>query len=331
MFSISAMSPPVTPRGPIFSPKQSTAPWSMYTLSVESPEKRQRLNPVPAAFGGARPSPGVAKSFISRSNSLASRRLKRAAPAVSPLQLARLESESASGMQSTGLSPIVKGLSLGKPILSTPVPPSSTADVAQAPAIKFRLQKPAPAKAAATIKGAAKLPQLSVAPPPIMGLVSPPSSTPSKRGFNRPPPLSFGGGGKSLMAAAGLSLLPPPSPSMPHTPGVGGFAPMNLSIGTMMFGEASPSLLLSQPTPSPASWAPKFFVTPPSPATVAVAPVAQQANASALSAMSSSLSPCTPPWPKSGASLRKTIFDHVGKSQLSPMDMRGYMAMSMNS
>ncbi|KAJ2745177.1 hypothetical protein GGI20_002359 [Coemansia sp. BCRC 34301] len=317
------MSPPVTPRGPIFSPKQSAAPWSMYTLSVESPEKRQRLNPVPTAFGGTRPSPCVAKSFISRSNSLASRRLKRA-PAVSPLQLSRLESESASGLQSTGLSPIIKGLTLSKPILSTPVPPSTTTDVAQTPVMKFRLQKPAPAKAAATLKGAAKLPQLSVAPPPVMGLVSPPSSTPSKRGFHRPPPLSFGG--KSPMAAAGLDLLPPPSPSMPHTPGVGGFASVNLSIGTMMFGEASPSHLLSQPTPPTASWAPKFFVTPPSPAIVAVTPAAHQA-----SAMSSNLSPCTPPWPKSGASLRKTIFDHVGKSQLSPMDMRGYMAMSMNS
>ncbi|KAJ2740259.1 hypothetical protein GGI19_007163, partial [Coemansia pectinata] len=182
------MSPPVTPRGPIFSPKQSAAPWSMYTLSVESPEKRQRLNPVPTAFGGPRPATSVAKSFISRSNSLASRRLKRA-PAVSPLQLSRLESET--GMQSTGLSPIVKGLSLNKPILSTPVPPSTLADV-QAPAMKFRLQKPAPAKAAATLKGAAKLPQLSVAPP-VTGLVSPPSSTPNKRAFHRPAPLSFGG------------------------------------------------------------------------------------------------------------------------------------------
>ncbi|KAJ2878163.1 hypothetical protein IWW38_006391, partial [Coemansia aciculifera] len=276
-------------------------------------------------------------SFISRSNSLASRRLKRA-PAVSPLQLSRLESESANGMQSTGLSPIVKGLSLSKPILSTPVPPPSTTTTSSsmnvAPAMKFRLQKPAPAKAAATLKGAAKLPQLSVAPPPVVGLVSPPSSTPNKRGFHRPPPLSFGGGGgKSLMAAAaGLDLLPPPSPSMPHTPGVGGFGSVNLSIGTMMFGEASPSHLLSQPTPPTVDWAPKFFVTPPSPAIVAVVPISQQASASALgSAMSSNLSPCTPPWPKSGASLRKTIFDHVGKSQLSPMDMRGYMAMSMNS
>ncbi|KAJ2910491.1 hypothetical protein GGI21_000826, partial [Coemansia aciculifera] len=271
MFSISAMSPPATPRGPIFSPQQSAAPWSMYTLSVESPEKRQRLNPVPSTFGGARPSTNVAKSFISRSNSLASRRLKRA-PAVSPLQLSRLESESANGMQSTGLSPIVKGLSLSKPILSTPVPPPSTTTTSSsmnvAPAMKFRLQKPAPAKAAATLKGAAKLPQLSVAPPPVVGLVSPPSSTPNKRGFHRPPPLSFGGGGgKSLMAAAaGLDLLPPPSPSMPHTPGVGGFGSVNLSIGTMMFGEASPSHLLSQPTPPTVDWAPKFFVTPPSPA-----------------------------------------------------------------
>ncbi|KAJ1820766.1 hypothetical protein LPJ60_003021 [Coemansia sp. RSA 2675] len=314
------MSPPATPRGPIFSPQQAAAPWSMYTLSVKSPEKRQRLNPVPSTFGGARPAPNVAKSFISRSNSLASRRLKRA-PAVSPLQLSRLESET--GMQSTGLSPIIKGLSLNKPILSTPVPPSSA--VADAPpAMKFRLQKPAPAKAAATLKGAAKLPQLSVSSP-VTGLVSPPSSTPNKRGFHRPPPLSFGG--NSLMAAAGLDLLPPPSPSMPHTPG--GFAPMNLSLGTMMCGEASPSILLSQLTPPTASWAPKFFVTPPSPATVA--PIAQQANVSGLSVPSSSLSPCTPPWPKTGASLRKTIFDHVGKSQLSPMDMRGFMAVSMNS
>ncbi|KAJ2805723.1 hypothetical protein H4S07_003955 [Coemansia furcata] len=309
MFSISAMSPPVTPRGSIFSPQQAAAPWSMYTLSVESPEKRQKLNPVPSTFGGVRPTAGVAKSFISRSNSLASRRLKRA-PAVSPLQLSRLESES--GLQSTGLSPIVKGLTLGKPILSTPVPPSSAG-----PAMKFRLQKPAPAKAAATLKGA-MLPQLSVASP-VTGLVSPPSSTPNKRAFNRPAPLSFGG--KSPLG--GLDLLPPPSPSMPHTPG--GFAPMNLAV-PMMMGEVSPSILLSQLTPPTASWAPKFFVTPPSPATVAPIP---QADAPCVPSVG--LAPCTPPWPKTGASLRKTIFDHVGKSQLSPMDMRGYMAMSMNS
>ncbi|KAJ1997101.1 hypothetical protein H4R26_005955 [Coemansia thaxteri] len=191
--------------------------------------------------------------------------------------------------------------------------------------MKFRLQKTAPAKAAATLKGAAKLPQLSVGPPPITGLVSPPSATPKRN--HRPPPMNFGG--NKTLEAAGLDLLPPPSPSMPLTPGMGGFGMANASIGCMLFGEASPSALLSQPTPPTASWAPKFFVTPPSPAIVAV-PALQQATVAGLSA-SSSLSPCTPPWPKSGASLRKTIFDHIGKSQLSPMDMRGYMAMSMNS
>ncbi|KAJ2803996.1 hypothetical protein H4R20_002670, partial [Coemansia guatemalensis] len=168
------------------------------------------------------------------------------------------------------------------------------------------------------------------------GLISPPSTTSTpKAGRGRPPALSLGAALAS--SDAGMSPL---SPAMPHTPGARGAPPPIDPMSCSLFGEASPSFY-ERPTPPPVEGAPVFMFTPPSPAVVAVAgatggdaaepgsPPPGDLQAPALG--SSTLSPCTPPWPKSGASLRKTIFDHIGQSQLSPMDLRGYMAISMNS
>ncbi|KAJ2717113.1 hypothetical protein H4R19_000198 [Coemansia spiralis] len=189
---------------------------------------------------------------------------------------------------------------------------------------QFRLLKPAPAKAAKGSKVPAKL---DLGP---TGLISPPETS---RGGGRPPPLSLAG-------ALALPELSPSSPCMPLTPGAGR-GPINSAFGASLFGEASPSLY-DLPTPPPVDGAPSFMVTPPSPAVVAIAeamdavepgsppPGGERCSPAATSA-SASLAPCTPPWPKTGASLRKTIFDHIGKPLLSPFDLRGYMAISMNS
>ncbi|KAJ2250455.1 hypothetical protein GGH97_000697 [Coemansia sp. RSA 475] len=203
------------------------------------------------------------------------------------------------------------------------------------PQMRFRLQKPTPTKSDKAEKAAKanKVSKLNIAP---TGLISPPSvSTPSvptpciTRGRGRPPALSLAA---APLASAGIEMSPS-SPFMPQTPGAGP-APLNL-IGDAMFGEASPSLY-AQPTPPPVKGAPTFMFTPPSPAIVIVKninDVAESELSGSLQAPAASvtLSPCTPPWPKSGSSLRKTIFDHIGQSQLSPMDLRGYMAISMNS
>ncbi|KAJ1732795.1 hypothetical protein LPJ61_001885 [Coemansia biformis] len=190
-------------------------------------------------------------------------------------------------------------------------------------AAQFRLLKPAPAKAAKGGKAPAKL---NLCP---TGLISPPESS---RG-GRPPPLSLAG----ALTQSGLS---PSSPCMPLTPGAGR-GPVGGAIDGALFGEASPSLY-AQPTPPPIAGAPIFMFTPPSPPVVAIAAAADAAepnspppggaqNTLTAVSASASLAPCTPPWPKTGASLRRTIFDHIGKPQLSPMDLRGYMAISMNS
>ncbi|KAJ1830512.1 hypothetical protein LPJ70_006906, partial [Coemansia sp. RSA 2708] len=192
---------------------------------------------------------------------------------------------------------------------------------------------PAPSKAAKADKSskASKVPKLNIGAP--TGLISPPSTSTPRAARGRPAPLSLAA---SPLASAGIELSPS-SPCMPQTPGAGPAA-LNL-IGDAMFGEASPSLY-AQPTPPPIKGAPTFMITPPSPATVAVGGTNADAaepgspppgGLKAPAPGSATLSPCTPPWPKSGASLRKTIFDHIGQSQLSPMDLRGYVAVSMNS
>ncbi|KAI9504488.1 hypothetical protein GGI25_005458 [Coemansia spiralis] len=368
MFSISALSPPSTPRAPIFSPTQRVyAPWSVYALSVQSPGKRVKLeSPSPMATFASSEKPSGLQPL--RSSTLASRRTKKAP--LSPLFVPRAKvlgdsAVASSPMASTGLSPIVMGLSLGgggfgstpkqpqpgesntkkepakntfplrhksakKPNLKlsplgnsreeTPQPIAAVAPV-NPPPMAFRLQKPAPAKKPAQRKGQGpKLSKLSVAP---TGLISPPStSTPLRKHMGRPPPLSLGYAANTL-ACADTSLS---SPSMPQTPGGSGSA-FSGAFSDTAFGEASPSLF-ERKTPSPADWAPTFFVTPPTPVAgdaVAEGCAAEQSSAAA------SLSPCTPPWPKSGSSLRKTIFDHIGKSSLSPMDLRGYMAISMSN
>ncbi|KAJ2765604.1 hypothetical protein IWQ56_004030 [Coemansia nantahalensis] len=206
------------------------------------------------------------------------------------------------------------------------VEPATPEDTVQAgpQAPQFRLLKPAPAKAP---KGAKVPAKLNIGP---TGLISPPETS---RG-GRPAPLS-------LALALSQPELSPSSPCMPLTPGASR-GPVDGGLGASMFGEASPSFY-DQPTPPPVDGAPSFMVTPPSPAVVAVAAVTgavepaspppggeQQRSAAAMPA-SASLAPCTPPWPKTGASLRKTIFDHIGKPQLSPFDLRGYMATSMIS
>ncbi|KAJ2158801.1 hypothetical protein GGF46_003492 [Coemansia sp. RSA 552] len=212
-------------------------------------------------------------------------------------------------------------------------PPAET----QPPAARFRLQKPAPGRAGpnkAAGKAAGKVPKLNIEPP--TGLISPPSTnTPRAAGKRRKPaPLSIGGAAPMSLAGGGLS---PSSPCMPHTPG-GNAGPMLVNLDASMFGEASPSLY-DLPTPPPITGAPTFTFTPPSPAVVVATgnAGATAAPGSPLpgslqpsSAASGTLTPCTPPWPKSGASLRRTIFDHIGASRLSPMDLRGYMAISMS-
>ncbi|KAJ2501710.1 hypothetical protein GGH96_001674 [Coemansia sp. RSA 1972] len=180
------------------------------------------------------------------------------------------------------------------------------------PQMRFRLQKPMPTKSDKAEKAARanKVSKLNIAP---TGLISPPSvstpsvSTPSvptpriTRGRGRPPALSLAA---APLASAGIEMSPS-SPFMPQTPGAGP-APLNL-IGDAMFGEASPSLY-AQPTPPPVKGAPTFMFTPPSPAIVVVKSISDVAESEssgslqAPAAASATLSPCTPPWPKSGPS-----------------------------
>ncbi|KAJ2662080.1 hypothetical protein IW148_003128 [Coemansia sp. RSA 1199] len=435
------MSPPSTPRGSIFSPRQdSQMPWPFRTISLASPGKRIKLDSMLASCNSPRrlatpmsPGPG-SRSVLLRSATLASRRMKRNPPTALPLDLAKLAPAVGSPGSSTGLSPVVKDLSIGisspqmmdtkedapavlveetkpapqpmqfrlqkvapkveveaapqpapfrlqktapkeaeaaaqpmpfrlqkpapakksKPMpfrLQKPAPvkeskpapfrlqkPVEVEETQPAqPQMRFRLQKPTPTKSEKAEKAAKanKVSKLNIAP---TGLISPPSvSTPSvstpriTRGRGRPPALSLAA---APLASAGIEMSPS-SPFMPQTPGAGP-APLNL-IGDAMFGEASPSLY-AQPTPPPVKGAPTFMFTPPSPAIVIVkslnGDVAESESSGSLQAPAAApatLSPCTPPWPKSGSSLRKTIFDHIGQSQLSPMDLRGYMAISMNS
>ncbi|KAJ2137008.1 hypothetical protein IW136_003681 [Coemansia sp. RSA 678] len=436
------MSPPSTPRGSIFSPRQDyQMPWPFRTISLASPGKRIKLDSVLASCNSPRrlatpmsPGPG-SRSVLLRSATLASRRMKRNPPTVLPLNLAKLAPSVGSLGSSTGLSPVVKDLSIGisqqmdtkedapvvpveetkpapqpmqfrlqkvapkvevevkaaaqpapfrlqkmapkeaetaaqpmpfrlqkpapvkksKPMpfrLQKPAPvkeskpalfqlqkpvevESPQSEQPEQPQMRFRLQKPTPTKSDKAEKAAKanKVSKLNIAP---TGLISPPSvSTPSvptpciTRGRGRPPALSLAA---APLASAGIEMSPS-SPFMPQTPGAGP-APLNL-IGDAMFGEASPSLY-AQPTPPPVKGAPTFMFTPPSPAIVIVKNINDVADSESSGLLlapagSATLSPCTPPWPKSGSSLRKTIFDHIGQSQLSPMDLRGYMAISMNS
>ncbi|KAJ2648360.1 hypothetical protein IWW40_003998 [Coemansia sp. RSA 1250] len=330
------MSPPSTPRGPIFSPRQehNTMAWCYRTFSLASPTKRIKLEPVdpnrPAPL--RKPSTNLTqppangnKNALLRSATLASRRLRRNAPAKLPLEKSAAETPLLIGSPSapsTGLSPIVKGLSLGMDKRQNTPTPLSTQQHAgdskpepQQP-MRFRLQKPAPTKSVSKKEKASKVPKLKLGA--ATGLVSPPSETvpgTASRGRSRPPALSLAA---APLASAGIDV----SQGMPQTPGTAA-GTFNLA-GDAMFGEASPSLY-AQPTPPPIEGAPVFEITPPSPATVLVP------ENNAVEQASSSLAPCTPPWPKSGSSLRKTLFDHIGQNQLSPMDMRGYMAISMNS
>ncbi|KAJ2724724.1 hypothetical protein GGI07_001777 [Coemansia sp. Benny D115] len=330
MFSISAMSPPSTPRGSVFSPRPSTA-WTMRALTIDIPEKRFKLD-APPSLGKVSMSPcGPNKSVFVRTSTLAARRQKRTLPGIAPLQLA--QSNGVQGL-STGLSPIVKGLSLAS-CCSTPRPATNATPVAS----PFRLQKTAPTKKSR----APCVPKLSLGPEAAasdssaLSLDSQAPATATITGMGakrqrRPPMLSVRTGSDSTL----LETAAPLSPSVPQTPGISamGFgitsspnaAAASLT-GHLLFGEASPSFY-AQRTPPTASWAPTLFVTPPSPEAV-VASSKSVAGGSVSGA--SALAPCTPPWPKTGASMQKTIFDHIGKSQLSPMDMRGYLAIAMGS
>ncbi|KAJ2143912.1 hypothetical protein J3F82_005183 [Coemansia sp. RSA 637] len=437
------MSPPSTPRGSIFSPRQdSQMPWPFRTISLASPGKRIKLDSMLASCNSPRrlatpmsPGPG-SRSVLLRSATLASRRMKRNLSTVLPLNLAKLAPAVGSLGSSTGLSPVVKDLSIGisqqmdtkedapvvpveetKPApqpmqfrlqkvapkvevevkaaaqpapfrlqkmapkeaeaaaqpmpfrLQKPAPVKKSkpmpfrlqkpAPVKESKPASFRLQKPAPVKESKPASFRLQKPVEVESPQPEQpqmrfrlqkptptksdkaekaakaNKVPPSVSTPSvptpciTRGRGRPPALSLAA---APLASAGIEMSPS-SPFMPQTPGAGP-APLNL-IGDAMFGEASPSLY-AQPTPPPVKGAPTFMFTPPSPAIVIVKninDVAESELSGSLQAPAASvtLSPCTPPWPKSGSSLRKTIFDHIGQSQLSPMDLRGYMAISMNS
>ncbi|PIA18608.1 hypothetical protein COEREDRAFT_95843 [Coemansia reversa NRRL 1564] len=457
------MSPPSTPGGPIFSPRQrNPMPWSYRTISLDCPVKRIKLESIESysmrqSMSPVSPSAGVSRSLSMRAGSLASRRLKRNVLSALPLHISRAAPAVGLAGQSTGLSPIVKGLSLGSArprndspaIAATPVPvsvsepapeytsapalvatpvPASTpvplsavkektapqpmqfrlqkpappkhrkltlptqkppaeekpepTPVQPQPQAHFRLQKPAPPKhsklglggrkqqqqqqqhttekpkTVAPVEDGKTLPQpnqfrLQKAAPTKSnkltnggklklnvgntGLISPPSTTSTPRARRgRPPALSL----SEALASSDVGMSPL-SPAMPHTPGAGGAPPPIDPMSCSLFGEVSPSFY-ERPTPPPVEGAPVFMFTPPSPAVVLVTGAASADAAEPGSPPpgglqegpvigSSTLSPCTPPWPKSGASLRKTIFDHIGQNQLSPMDLRGYMAISMNS
>ncbi|KAJ1959798.1 hypothetical protein GGI12_004148 [Dipsacomyces acuminosporus] len=141
----------------------------------------------------------------------------------------------------------------------------------------------------------------------------------SKPAFKRrapPPPLNIG-------TSANCSPSSPSSPFLPKTP--------RAAVGNHTFsgfGEASPSLY-DLPTPEPVSWAPSLAVVPPTPTPVTEHSDAKNANMTENIAASLRSEPCTPPWPKRGASLRTTLFDHIGQKHLSPMDLRGYMSASL--
>ncbi|KAJ2863852.1 hypothetical protein GGI22_001860 [Coemansia erecta] len=410
MFTISALSPPSTPRGPIFSPRQNgCGRWTGYALSLQSPGKRLKLDhqALPIKPTNTR------KLQFPQASTLASRRMKKAPPMALPVATEQTQGSSTgsamestsplimgSVLESTGLSPIVKGLSLGraggfgsmvgsplkinslsshnrpkeddkqaaaasksnpfplrkakktKPTgmqlfkeekekapaasIASPLPPpidttaQSVTQQQQPPPMTFRLQKTAPAKQKKKLTLGGKVSKLSVAP---TGLISPPTeSTPVRTqpmmklgGGLRPPALALGNAANSAMVGAAPSMSPL-SPSMPQTPGGNGFS--GILSDCSAYGEASPSFLARR-TPSPAAWAPTFFVTPPTPPVPGTR--IQNSAESQAADSSASLAPCTPPWPKSGSSLRKTIFDHIGQPQLSPMDLRGYMAVSMNN
>ncbi|KAJ2878249.1 hypothetical protein FB639_003449 [Coemansia asiatica] len=342
------MSPPATPGGPIFSPRQKKQPWSIRALTLDYSDKRLKLDKTPITFNRPMsPCGGPNSNVFVRTSTLAARRMKRAPPpSIAPLQLPNAEIAEEKQMLSTGLSPIVSGLSIIS--RSSTLKPAGVMQIQQSrkkltleipsatssrPEMTFRLQKPAPSMSARS--KAATVPRLNIGIP--TGLLSPPSATPIPK-KRRPPPLSFGSPASPAIGGDCSIGTAPLSPSVPNTPSTSGFSGLSqLNVaGSMMFGEASPSFY-DQPTPPPISGAPTFFVTPPSPAVVAP-PVGSESsnnasgNSSGLgNSTASSLSPCTPPWPKSGSSLRKTIFDHIGKSQLSPMDMRGYMAIAMSS
>ncbi|KAJ1744739.1 hypothetical protein LPJ58_006538, partial [Coemansia sp. RSA 1591] len=114
------MSPPSTPRGSIFSPRQdSQMPWPFRTISLASPGKRIKLDSMLASCNSPRrlatpmsPGPG-SRSVLLRSATLASRRMKRNLSTVLPLNLAKLAPAVGSLGSSTGLSPVVKDLSIG--------------------------------------------------------------------------------------------------------------------------------------------------------------------------------------------------------------------------
>ncbi|KAJ1894082.1 hypothetical protein LPJ81_005234 [Coemansia sp. IMI 209127] len=254
---------------------------------------------------------------ISKSNPFPLRKAKKAKPA--GMQLFKEEKEK---------SPAALIASPLPPPIDTTAPSVTQQQQQQPLPMTFRLQKTAPAKQKKKLALGGKVSKLSVAP---TGLISPPTeSTPvrtqpmMKLGGLRPPALALGNAANSAMV--GAPSMSPLSPSVPQTPGGNGFS--GILSDCSAYGEASPSFL-ARKTPPPAAWAPTFFVTPPTP----LVPGTRIQNSAENKAgdSSASLAPCTPPWPKSGSSLRKTIFDHIGQPQLSPMDLRGYMAVSMNN
>ncbi|KAJ2525725.1 hypothetical protein GGH20_003833, partial [Coemansia sp. RSA 1937] len=160
------MSPPSTPRGSIFSPRQdSQMPWPFRTISLASPGKRIKLDSMLASCNSPRrlatpmsPGPG-SRSVLLRSATLASRRMKRNLSTVLPLNLAKLAPAVGSLGLSTGLSPVVKDLSIGiSQQMDTkedaPVVPVEETKPAPQP-MQFRLQKVAP-KVEVEVKAAAQ-------------------------------------------------------------------------------------------------------------------------------------------------------------------------------
>ncbi|KAJ2339974.1 hypothetical protein GGF43_006515, partial [Coemansia sp. RSA 2618] len=168
--------------------------WSFRTISLASPGKRIKLDTMlslnsPSTNSSRRlaampmsPGLGSNKSTLLRSATLASRRMKRGPPSALPLNIAKMAPAVMPPSQSTGLSPIVKDLSLGissqhtEAKLETPALPVEETKPAPQP-MQFRLQKPAPKK---EIKPAPKMDIKPVPQPQTFRLQKPAPTKESK-------------------------------------------------------------------------------------------------------------------------------------------------------
>ncbi|KAI8321656.1 hypothetical protein GQ54DRAFT_175416 [Martensiomyces pterosporus] len=305
--------PPVTPTSPGF------ASWSpLYSVSIEFPEKRLKLDtntssnvankPKRARLDGS----GNWGATSLKPVSLSTRGLHREGGLMSKMG-PKIDTNSSAGFPS-----VAKGLSISTKFPDTTAARQTTGAAPISNMVSSMLKASSAAATPAT-KGLG-LPRLSIATKTL-----PTSQLPAFKRRSPPPPLRI----SSSSTAPSLVL---PSISLAQSPRIKRAA--SPGFAQTGFGEASPSLY-NMPTPSPVSWAPAFFVIPPTPTADCAGLDAKAAGDAGHSSSSGDArwaqksEPCTPPWPRAGASLKSTIFDHIGQTHLSPMDLRGYMAASM--